>query len=194
MKTVQKFRNNRIVGLAYFSGLYSTYLFFLRLPRQILLVDELGRVKRTGWLPTIFSAYLVDLSVDTTELWQLKHCNIRTSWNRLQAFMKATWKPHGADVESRSRYESGRRHLQVFAQIWSKMSAWLQHCKHHSESGESLPCQSLETEMILLWDKWMAKASEINSPSFSYYEDFTWQQEDFNFLHLQSLPLWICAF
>lgn len=75
----------------------STYLFSLQLPRQILLVDELDRVK-TGFLPIIFSAYLVDLSVDTTVLWQLKQCTIRTSWNRLRAFIKAIWKPHGGDV------------------------------------------------------------------------------------------------
>ena len=88
-----------------FSGLYSTYLFFLQLPRQILLVDELGRVKRTGLLPTIFSAYLVDLSVDTTELWQLKHCNIRTSWNRLWA----SWKPHENHMEQTWRAGPDKR-------------------------------------------------------------------------------------
>jgi hypothetical protein len=60
-------------------------------------VDELGWVRRTEFLPIIFSAYLVDLSVDTTVLWQLKYCNIRTSWNRLRAFinhMKTTCRRH----------------------------------------------------------------------------------------------------
>lgn len=84
--------------LTYFSGPYSNSPFSLQLPRQILLGDELGRVKRTGFLPIIFSAYLVDLSVDTTVLWQFKHCNIRTSWNRLRVFIKDIWKPHVKDV------------------------------------------------------------------------------------------------
>lgn len=117
MKTTQKFRNNRIIALAYFSHLYPTYLFSLQLPRQILLVDELGWVKRTGFLPIIFSTYLVDLSVDTTVLWQLKHCNIRTSWNRLQAFIKAIWKPHVGDVGEPVQI---RKWMQTFVILCSK--------------------------------------------------------------------------
>lgn len=103
--------------------------------------------------------------------------------------------PHGADVESRSRYESGR---DICKSLLESEVRWLLGCSIVNTTvnlGNWLAVSKpRDGDDSLLWDKWMAKASEINSPSFSYYEDFTWQQEDFNFLHLQSLPLWICAF
>lgn len=149
-----------------------TYLFSLQLPRQILLVDELGQVKRTGFLPIIFSAYLVDLSLDTTVLWQLKHCNIRTSWNRLRAFIKAIWKPHVGDVGEPVQI---RKWMQTFAILCSKLkSSGVLGCRTVDTAGgiwESSPCRILEVEVVVLWDRWMAKASRINTFSFSYWED-----------------------
>lgn len=150
MKTVQKFRNNRITGLADFSGLCCTYLFSLQFPRQILPVDELGRVRRTGFLPIIFSAYLADLSVDTTVLWQFKRCNIRTSWNRLRAFinhMKTTCRRRGRRSSDKKMVVNiCSASLKAGARI---LSAWLQNCKHCHGIWESSPCRILEIERIL---------------------------------------------
>lgn len=81
-------------------------------------------------MPIIFSAYLVDLSVDTTVLWQLKPGNIRTSWNRLRAFikhMKSTCRRYGRNSPDK------------------KMNANIHYPLVKAEGG--LGCRTLNTEM-----------------------------------------------
>lgn len=188
MKTIQKFRNNRIIALAYFSRPYPTYLFSLQLPRQILLVDELGWVKRTGFLPIIFSAYLVDLSVDTTVLWQLKHCNIRTSWNRLEAFIKAIWKPHVGDVGEPVQI---RKWMQTFAILCSKLkSSGALGCR--TEFGDHRLMGSWRWRSLCLGTGGWPKLGG-STPFISYWENHYAQQEVCNTPLVQSHPLWICA-